>query len=240
QPQIADRIDRALLALLITITMALGAQAAVRVHTWHSPILEDYFANTLRSAPRHAVLLGTGDHRLFGMRYAQAILGVRPDVSYIDPSLLARPWYLAQARQAVSAPINPVTATPEGHSNINTALLVKQLAATGRPIALTHAFTPRILHTWPTWPLGTCLIVHTNPDVAPPGPIEQEQRNLDRFQHLTLRALEHPADPWARDVLPAYPRPWLHLAQAFTAMNDPEGAARNSQRAQELIQRSEE
>jgi hypothetical protein len=73
---------------------------------WHGlpaddPVVQRYAIDLLRTpeAGRRAIVVGTDDHRIFPILYAQAVLERSPDVLYIDASLLANPWYRAQLRQ---------------------------------------------------------------------------------------------------------------------------------------------
>ncbi len=92
-------------ALAVVAVVALGGlQSWPRVHAEHTNALELYTENTEKSAPPRAVILGTGDYRLFSFIYADAIR-LRPDVTYIDPHLLGYDWYRARASHEFGAPI---------------------------------------------------------------------------------------------------------------------------------------
>jgi hypothetical protein len=219
----------ALLAASCAAVIAAGAvRAAEHVHRWHSPVLEDYLTNTLRSLPPRAVLLGTGEHRLFGVAYAQRTLGLRPDVTYIDPTFLPRPWYRRRVAQTLGVPIGAVRGT-----SVDTGRLVEDVTATGRPVLLANVFSRRIVTRWPTWPRGTCLYVDTG--AAPtPAPDALDALNLTLYQAFTLRSLDQPVDLWSSDVAAAYPRAWRLIADAAQARGDLARAATCRARAAAL------
>ncbi|MGH7437408.1 MAG: hypothetical protein ACRENE_17150, partial [Polyangiaceae bacterium] len=77
-------------------------QAWPLVRAAHTDVLERYAENTETTAPPHSVLLGTGDFRLFSFLYADAV-GLRSDVTYIDPHLLGYDWYRNQASQRLGS-----------------------------------------------------------------------------------------------------------------------------------------
>jgi hypothetical protein len=62
--------------------------------------IEVYARDVLRSPPpdRRALVVGTDDHRTFGVLFADAVLGEGPNVLYVDASLLAHDWYRARLR----------------------------------------------------------------------------------------------------------------------------------------------
>ena len=77
---------------LCTLAVQAGISAQKSPHhrsTW----LEDYLHNTLDTVAEDAVIFGTGDSRLSGMRYVQSVQGKRPDVLYVNGGLLSQEWY---------------------------------------------------------------------------------------------------------------------------------------------------
>jgi hypothetical protein len=63
--------------------------------------IEVYARDVLRTPPpdRRALVLGSDDHRTFGVLFADAVLREGPNVLYVDASLLAHPWYRARLRE---------------------------------------------------------------------------------------------------------------------------------------------
>jgi len=215
EARLPPRRARALLAASCATVIAAGAvRASEHIRRWHTAVLEDYLTNTLRSLPPRAVLLGTGEHRLFGVAYAQRTLGLRPDVTYIDPTFLPRPWYRRRVARALGVPIGAVRGT-----SVDTGRLVEDVIATGRPVLLANVFSRRIVTRWPTWPRGTCLYVNTAAAPTPP-PDALDALNLALYQTFTLRSLDQPVDLWSSDVAAAYPRAWRLIADAAQARGD--------------------
>ncbi len=123
---ILERFDL-LTLLLVALLLAAGLRPALdripRRHTWMvtligaailvlqyqrslsrgTPALDDgveRYALDLLDTPtaRHALVIGTDDHRLFPVVYAQAVLEASPDTVYLDASLLSQAWYRQRAR----------------------------------------------------------------------------------------------------------------------------------------------
>jgi hypothetical protein len=61
--------------------------------------VETYAVDMLETPAASAVIFGTDDHRTFPALYASEVLGTRPDVVYVDASLLYHPWYRERIRQ---------------------------------------------------------------------------------------------------------------------------------------------
>jgi hypothetical protein len=200
------------IAVVVTVAAAVAgtftAWPQVREH--HRPTIEIYARNTLESAPKDAVILGTGDHRLYGFLYAQHALGIRPDVVYLDPNMWRYRWY----RRLLGPALRRSVYEPDG-SSVSTVALAESLLATGRPLLVTNLFTTAITHELPSYPFGTLIRVLPR-GTAPPSPDEVERTNLQLdagFGH----ELSPPKRPetWASDVQETYARPWFALAKAF-------------------------
>lgn len=215
-------------------TAVLGLATALvswpHVEAQHRGTVERYLKDTLRTAPKNAVILGTGDHRFYGFLYAQRALGLRPDVNYVDPKMLLHPWYRQRASRELGLPIVP----PE-HRNVDTAQLAAQVLAAKRPLLLADVFSPAIVQRFATYPIGTLIRV-LPPGDAPPEPARLEQMNLDLAQQFDRK--HGPAardDGWARELQSTYGRPWFALGEAFGAARQPERAKANRRRAEALV-----
>jgi hypothetical protein len=216
-----------------TAILAMTASAAIgtvtswpKVREHHRPTVELFARNTLDTAPPNAVILGTGDHRLYGLLYVQHALGRRPDVVYLDPNMWRYRWY----RQRLAPMLGTAIYEPAG-PNVSTVALAKSLLATGRPLLLANLFTDAITRLLPTYPAGTLIRVLPHGTALPP-PDEVERINwaLDAsFEHEPTL----PTGPgtWASDVQEAYARPWLALSEAFRAQGRLERADANRSRA---------
>lgn len=64
-------------------------------------IIEDYAINLLNGAPegKRALIVVQGDTQYFSLRYAQTVLGVRPDATLIYAQALFYPWYANKLEQ---------------------------------------------------------------------------------------------------------------------------------------------
>jgi hypothetical protein len=201
--------------------VGLGAFLAwPQVRAVHTDVLERYTENTVTTAPPHSVLLGTGDFRLFSFLYADAV-GLRSDVTYIDPHLLGYDWYRSQASQRLGSPI----AKP-AHSLSDEVALVDEAFSLGRPVLLTDTFDADLTKVFPSYPLGT-LIRLLPRGASLPGPETLEQENLAVFAAFRSWDRTFRDDEWATAVLPTYQRPWIALSRAFERRGD-EARARAS------------
>ncbi len=215
---------------LAVLGLAAGLVSWPHVEAQHRGTVERYLKDTLRTAPKDAVILGTGDHRFYGFLYAQRALGMRPDVTYVDPKMLLYPWY----RQRASRELGLQVATPE-HRNVDTAHLAEQILAAKRPLLLADVFSPAIVQRYATYPIGTLIRV-LPPGETPPDPLQLEQLNLDLTQQFDRK--HGPAareDGWARELQSNYGRPWFALGEAFDAARQPERARLNRKRAEALV-----
>lgn len=221
-----DRVARRWLARpLAAIALAAGAALAsfalsieeLRVH--HLPDVERYVRDTLGAAPPRAIVLGTGDHRFGGFLYARRALGLRRDVTYVDPRLALAPWYRAQ----LGAELGLTLVEPRDGS-LSTVALASQLLATRRPVLLANAFTDAIPRAFPTYPIGTLeRVVGTPAEV--PDPPTLERLNRAAFAGMHPSVSPPPQGTWGADLAFAYARPWLALAAAFRARGDEPHAA---------------
>ncbi len=203
---------------LSVATLAIVAVVSLRswpeVRASHGDALELYARNTKSSAPPDAVILGTGDYRLFSFLYTDAI-DLRPDVTYVDPHLLGYGWYRRRAGRQLGAPIS---------SSGDVLALVDQAFALGRPVLLADIFDARVAGAFPSYPFGTMIRLLPR-GTRPPAPESVEQENLGIFAAFQRWEPGSSDDEWARSVLPLYQRPWIALARMFERQGL-DGAAR--------------
>jgi hypothetical protein len=214
------------------VVAGIAIVAAGAIHSWpevrdgHTDALELYTENTEKSAPPGAVILGTGDYRLFSFAYANAI-HLRSDVTYIDPHLLGYDWYRKRAGGDLGASI----AMPQEQTS-DDAALVDQVFSLGRPVLLTDVFDAQLAKVFPSYPFGT--LIRLLPRGAPlPAPESVENENLSVFAAFRRWDLTPRDDEWARAVLPTYQRPWVALARIFERRGDEARAKANRLRAEE-------
>jgi hypothetical protein len=217
------------------VALALAGAEVVATgvfHSWpqvraeHTNVLELYTENTEKSAPPRAVILGTGDYRLFSFLYADAIK-LRPDVTYIDPHLLGYDWYRRRVSRELGAPI----AAP-AHASSDALALIAQAFSLGRPVLLTDIVDPQVVKAFASYPLGT--LIRLLPPGAPlPPPEGVEAQNLDVFARYRRWDPVAREDAWVAAVLPTYQRPWIAVARMFEKRGDAGRATANRDRAEE-------
>jgi hypothetical protein len=205
----------------------LGTLPELEEH--HAPTVERYLQNTLRSAPPDAVILGTGDQRLFGFAALQELAGLRRDVQYIDPRMLHYAWYRRRAEQRFGSALPDFI-----QGSLNPVELSDRLLAAGKPLFITDVFSDALLRARPSYPLGT--LIRVLPGGAPtPPPSDLEQQNLRVFATFDLN-YPRPMDPssWAWRVQSLYARPWSSLSSLYHLMGEEPRAAINEERARSL------
>ncbi|MEM1033310.1 MAG: DUF2723 domain-containing protein [Myxococcota bacterium] len=189
----------------------------------HRPTVEHYLRNTLETAPPDAVVLTSGDHRLFGYLYLQRSLGLRRDVTVVSPTMLFRPWYRERAAAELGVPSLPMVGT----NTLDMAALAAAILETNRPLLVGNVgpnYAP-ILAAFPNEPFGA--LIRVLPPGTPPTrlpTLEAQTRAL--FAHHTFE----PGVPRDRfgigaRVMATYARPWLFLAASYRELNQPERAA---------------
>jgi hypothetical protein len=208
------------------VGVVAGALSLQAVREGHSPAVERYLQNTLRSLPPNAALIASGDHRLFGFLYAQTALGQRPDVLYIDYEMLSYPWYRARVEARFGQ-----TLIPDGPGPASVRM-GKALLKAGRPVYLASMSNQNLTSALPSYPIGTC--VRVLPEGAlPPDPLTLAQENEALFQSFDLDypAPQRPDEGWSVEVHNDYARPWQNLAAVFERAGHPEAAQAARQRA---------
>jgi hypothetical protein len=197
--------------MLAAITAAaLGvrqlAATAMRGVPSDDDTIEVYATNLLRTPDpdRRALVLGTDDHRTFGVLYASAVLGEGPHVLYVDASLLAHPWYRAWLRKRW--PDLPDVDKP--------VALVQALWQSGddSPIYLANEFSMPAT-SLPRVPEGVLWRV-LSPAELDVGP------ELVHARHLAARARMRaatgaPGSPFSEDLSAAATEPTVRLDQAL-------------------------
>jgi hypothetical protein len=216
-------------AAVATALFAGALFGLARVPEEHGAMLEAYVLDTLRTAPPNAVLLGSGDARVFGALYEQVARGIRRDVVFLSPLLLHYDWYRRRAGAALGFSL----ATPE-RGSVDTVALARRILQSGRRLFLTDVFSAAIPRRFPTYPVGT--LIEVLPEGAPlPSAHDLERQNVDLFAtyHIDGAVLDA-ARAGSRGAREAYTRPWRALAAAFGASGDGDAALRNERRAATL------
>ena len=203
-----------LMVAVLSLGVVVGLEP-VREH--HREDVELYLINTLETVAPESVILGTGDHRVYGFHYVRHVLGVRPDVIYVDVLLLSYPWYQARIEAELGRELEGV-----GVRSVNTVEMASDLYAAGHSIYLTNRFSEAIVTQAPNYPIGTLIRIG-----APPGPADLETLNASVANSYTYpRSAPHDPNGWAAAVEAEYTRPWRVLEEYYDSIGDTESAAR--------------
>ena len=199
----------------------------VREH--HRPTVEFYLRNIVSSVPDGAVVLGTGDHRLYGFLYLERALGKMGGVTYVDARMLLHPWYADRIEDAIGGPVQGVD---HEAATVDTVALIRGLHADGRPVYLTNVFSERIPAAIPLIPSGVLLEARA-PGAPPLTLVEVAERHQAMMQRYVIEADPPLRDTWGGLVHDDYARAWNDLADALRAAGMTEAAetfAENAQR----------
>jgi hypothetical protein len=215
--------------LLVAAALAFGvARGLPSVGARHRPAVELYAKNVLLTAPRDAILLGTGDARSGGLLYARYALGLRPDVTFINPNLLTTAWYRERIRRATGVRIPEMRAR-----KLDLAETMLALFSTGRPLVVTDVFAPKVIGSFPTYPIGPLVRLVARPEDVPSVP-ELERRNVELAARFEREPWPPPGpDPWSDALRDDYARPFVALAEAYSHAGDEVRAQLNRDRAEE-------
>jgi hypothetical protein len=195
---------------------AIAAACAVpRVRETNRPDVERYARDILRLAAPGAIIVGDGDHRFHSFLYARYALRERPDVVFIDASLMLSDWYPPIASRLLGFPVEGGRIAP-GHDrpSLDTVALVTALARSGRQVYLTNWFAGGLDTHVPSFPVGPLLVI------TPPGAVPPPEKVLE-LNLAAERRMAPAGDPpesertWQGDLADDYARPWLALARAF-------------------------
>ncbi len=91
----AKRLSLHMVAAVV-VAAGLITHAAVNVRATairRSASLEDYLSGLLHTLPPEAIVLASGDDELYAGSYLQRVAGIRPDVTLLNPAMLAKPWF---------------------------------------------------------------------------------------------------------------------------------------------------
>jgi hypothetical protein len=213
---VADAIDRlvgasparAVHALALVGFLAVTASALPHVASVHGPSVEQAARNTLLSLPAGAVLIGDDDDLGFTVPYLQLVRGERPDVQYVQASLLGRPWYLARL-------------VTHGFSIDG---LVNDALARGLPVFV-QPYERDLLAKFPSYRFG--IVVRLLPvGRSAPTLADVVRLNEDLYRGFEIDAQPGPDDEISTAVHRRYAMTWNSLARALDQAGEPAAAAR--------------
>ena len=219
------RLVQPLLALCLVVHAALGWPECDRRS---ETTLEDYVVNTLEAVEPDALIVGNTDGLFYGMMYAQEVLGVRQDVVFVHPLMLAWPWYRDRVEREHPGFEPRTLAEPR-----SVAFVLRESWEV-RPIYLSQewAAVPDVTQPLPgLYPAHASLMRVLGPGEVLPPPARVEQEMAAAEAAFTFRS--DPAGArsygvWARDQ---YAGAWRTLARAYEASGDAPAAARCLERA---------
>ena len=193
-------------------------------------VVEDYAYNVLASVEQGALVLGTGDARTFSLLHAQEVLGYRPDVQFINVSLLLYPWYVEQKK--VERPELRYRFTP---GNVDTLGLIRREMRRGVPVYLAAVYNDKVMREFAGYPVGPLVRLRTPWSVSPP-PRWVIRHNESLYpRYLSRGRLPDPrVDAWSAQLQETYARGWETIARAALAAGDRRIALRCLARARKL------
>jgi len=214
---------------------ALGLSGASHVRSAshaHSTVLEDFIDNVLIAVEPDALVIGSSDGLFFGMLYAQVVQERRPDVVYVQPSLLAHEWYrewlARQHPQFEPESLESFAPIPQ--------LILNSIHR--RPIYLgaSHAQRANLAMKLPDLvPESAVLFRVVPPGVGAPPPAWVEGQMNEALDGFTFRSgVETPyqwtwtLEWWAMDQ---YAACYVSVAAAYARAGNPEGEQRCLDRA---------
>lgn len=202
-----------------------------RLSEAHRPTVELYAQNVLQSLPQNAVLIGTGDHRLYGIRYVQRTQNVRPDVIYLDATMLLYPWYRALIERRYEVVLDGVQ--DETHV-LSPRTLMASLQAQGRPVYLTNVFAESIPRNFALVPHGAVHEVLRPGQSAPPLDAMFERTRRTMTAYAFEETVPRPGT-WGALAFDDYALVWRRLANAYRAAGNEEAASRCETFARRLL-----
>ena len=119
--------------LLALIPVAGNHASATRANEY---LARDLAIDMLESVEPYGILITAGDNDTFPLWFAQEVLGVRPDVTLANLSLMNTRWHLRQLQRRQAPEFNPADAAPVWRLGpAETGVPLGDSAVTGRPAA---------------------------------------------------------------------------------------------------------
>ncbi|MEC8382119.1 MAG: DUF2723 domain-containing protein [Myxococcota bacterium] len=84
--------------ILCTVPVVAASMHVGRVEHGYDTRLEDYIRNTCEQIPDQSVMIIETDGMIFGMLYAQEVLGLCPTVIMVHPEMMSYSWYIERLR----------------------------------------------------------------------------------------------------------------------------------------------
>jgi hypothetical protein len=129
--------------LAAALPLVLNAPAADRRAFPEWAVAPAVARELLLSAPPNAILVTGGDNDSFPAWYAQAVAGLRPDVTVVVAPLLATEWYRAQLARRASL-LSPGDVRPNRSVDALLATVARAARAQRRPVTASLMTSPSL------------------------------------------------------------------------------------------------
>ncbi len=117
--------------LIALVPLAGNHASATRANEY---LARDLAIDMLESVEPYGILITAGDNDTFPLWFAQEVLGIRPDVTLANLSLMNTRWHLRQLQRRVTPEFDPATAAPVWRLGpAETGLALTDSAAASRP-----------------------------------------------------------------------------------------------------------
>ena len=221
-PDALRRLRGVVVAAAALLSLSLGS-----VHGPHRgwTVLEDYVRNTLDQAPPDALIIGSGDSRLFAFLFVQEALGVRPDVVYVEPAMLGYPWYRERFDQRAPG----LVPTVEGKVAVPVPVLLERAGRRPVYVAFRHFEQTPELAGVAAWPVAGWMRI-SRPGDGLPSPDQAAAGMQAQLSSWTVRSRpssEHEATAtWEYEAWDQAAIGMQVLADAHDQAGDPASAER--------------
>ena len=200
-------------ALIVGAAGVLTLVSVGRVREYLRPTIDLYARNILAQVPAHAVILGSGDHCVFGFLYLQDVIRLRPDVTYAHLSMLDRAWYRARLEQRFP----DVDWSAKGRALVESALA-------HHAVYLTEPFSTPIVTWFPSYPEGALVrVLPVGSPTKDPAQLEQLNDKIYSAYHWEPTVPPNP-NTWNGLVQDAYARAWLSISDMYQQLGYDEQA----------------
>ena len=230
--EVRARRARHVIAGLIAALILSGACHLRSASHAHSTVLEDYISNLLVAVEPDALVIGSSDSAFFGMLYAQVVEGRRPDIVYVQPSMLTYDWY----RQWLSRQ-HPDFEPESLVSFVPIPELVRN-SIHHRPvyIGVSHALRTTLVVNLPDIvPESAVLFRVLPPGVGAPPPAWVEGQMNEAVDGFVFRSFVETPYQWTWTLewwaMEQYATCYLGVASAYALAGDVAGEQRCLQRA---------
>jgi hypothetical protein len=191
--------------VLVTSGLLSATEACWRRDT----IIERYLLACVRNLPPNAITLGRSDTIYAGMGWVSRVMQVRPDVKYIDVSLLTHRWYFDEVIHDLEKLPGPTIPATGDLGQLATSLSQRS------PTFVFPWIVPDVRRTAKLEPNGFLYRVVARD--TPPLPLKEFEARLDRDMALLGDATPVSIDAWAEKVHQVILFPWADLLNAYQA-----------------------